>query len=94
MGQTEMTTRTFRIDVAQHKTTGLLMAFSRDLKGLLVPGHSEEELAQRLPDAIREILEAQGNTVVSVRAERDPAIPSEFIASSFMANAALRRPVA
>lgn len=43
--------------------TGLMAAFSDDLPGLLVVGKTIQELEDKLPGAMREILEAQGNTV-------------------------------
>ena len=43
--------------------TGLMAAFSDDLPGLLVIGKTIQELEEKLPGALREILEAQGNTV-------------------------------
>ncbi len=52
--------RQFRIGVLQHKGTDLLIATSEDLKGLMVHARTEEELEERIPEAIRELLEAEG----------------------------------
>jgi len=45
---------------------GLIAAFSDDLTGLLVVGRTIEEIEGKLPGAIREILEAEGNIVEGV----------------------------
>ena len=39
---------------------GLIVAYSDDLKGLLVHGRSVDEIKAKLPGAIKEILDAQG----------------------------------
>ena len=89
----KMSARIIRIYTAEHRDTGLLMAVSRELPGLLVHGRSEEELEQKLPHAIQEILEAQGNTVVSISVaeEEQPSIPESFkIPPAFIASANLQ----
>lgn len=79
-----------KIQVVRHHDTGLLMAFSPDLKGLLVPGRSEKDLEQKLPAAIREILEAEGNRVTRVEAMPDPDERlGDFATPAFIANAQL-----
>ena len=55
-----------RIDLAVHAKTRLLLATSEDLRGLMVAGRSEEQIIRELPEAIREVLEAEGKHVVSV----------------------------
>jgi predicted RNase H-like HicB family nuclease len=76
-----------------NKKTGLLVAFSEDLKGLMVPGRTPDEIKERLPIAIRELLEAMGKRVVSVDAVQDTDdLPSEFVHASFVASAALQSP--
>lgn len=49
-----------------HQPTGLLAAYSDDLKGLLVFGKSNQELDTKIPGAIRELLEAMGHSVFSI----------------------------
>ena len=79
-----------RIQILQHKKTDLLMAISHDLPGLLVPGRSEEEIAERLPAAVQEILEAQGKTVVGVpRVRPDPGFPTDFMPPAYITDAVL-----
>lgn len=39
--------------------SGLIVAYSDELPGLLVTGRTEREVSERLPRAIREILKAQ-----------------------------------
>lgn len=52
-----------------HKDTGLLIAMSDELKGLYVHGRTQQELEDRIPIAIRAILEADGKKVISVKKE-------------------------
>lgn len=47
-----------RAYVMAHGQTGLLIALSDDLPGLVVHGHSLEEVERRLPTAINDIREA------------------------------------
>lgn len=81
-------TKTIRIRIVEHRDSGLLVALSEDLKGLMVPGRSDNEIAKKLPDAVREILEAEGNKVISVTADtNDNHLPPIFMARDFIANA-------
>jgi hypothetical protein len=85
--------RDFVIEIVRYAKTDLLMAFSNDLPGLLVPARSEEQLDQRLAGAIQELLEAQGATNVSLTLNSEPSeLPSEFIPSRFKAQASMRLP--
>ena len=56
----------YRIKVVRHRRTGLMVALSPDLPGLMVHGRDDDELRQRIPGSIREILEAQGFRVRDV----------------------------
>jgi hypothetical protein len=58
--------KTVKINVITHRKTGLLVARSDDLPGLMVHGRSDEELDERIPDAIRALMEAQGERVADV----------------------------
>jgi hypothetical protein len=60
---TEHVTRNFTIQILRYQDSDLLAAFSDDLPGLLVPARSHEELDERLPRAVKELLEAQGEAV-------------------------------
>ena len=66
------------------------MAFSEDMPGLVVHGRSDEELDEKLPGAIRDLLEARGFTVVHVTLVRDKehAVP-DFGPPAFIASASL-----
>lgn len=89
--QLEKVERQVRITVLKHRDTDLLMATSYDLLGLMVPGRSEEELAEKIPAAIREILEAEGNEVLSVEFMEPRAdLPEEFIPPPHIADAVVR----
>jgi hypothetical protein len=59
------------VHLVQHKTTGLIAAVSDDLYGLVVHGHSEEEIRRKLPEAIKDLVSAQGNEVLSLDLEED-----------------------
>jgi len=50
--------RTIHVDVVQHRSTGLLMAVSRDLPGLHVAGNSMDEIEEELPPVIKALVEA------------------------------------
>jgi hypothetical protein len=71
-------------------TANLFVATSEDLHGLVVFGKIVEEIADKLPIAIREILEASGYKVLSVTAIRDERISrAGFGPPAFVANASL-----
>ena len=85
-----MVTKQIRIMILQHKSTDLLLAVSGDLRGLMVPARSEEDLLAKIPAAIHEILEAEGNSVISVDPVReDPDFPTDFIPLAYIADAHL-----
>jgi hypothetical protein len=69
----EASHREIRIRTLRHGPTGLLVAVSDDMKGLYVHGNSEEELIERLPVAIRALLEADGYEVERIT-EIDPPV--------------------
>jgi hypothetical protein len=54
------------IKTVAHKTTGLLVATSPDMPGLYVHARSQADMAERIPQAIKAILEADGYTVTAV----------------------------
>ncbi|MDY7097495.1 MAG: hypothetical protein SXU28_05100 [Pseudomonadota bacterium] len=47
-----------RISYQQHSETGLLCAFSDDLKGLVVFGRTPTQLYEKIPDACADLVEA------------------------------------
>ena len=90
MDTDRMQVRYIRVKTVQHRNTNLLMAYSDDLEGLLVPGRSHEELRRRLPAAITEILQALGVKVTHVEAkDDDDKLPEVFNTAGFMARAEL-----
>lgn len=90
-----MREKRIRIRLLEHKDGELLMAISPDMKGLVVHGYSEEEITQKLPGAIRDLLEADGYNVAHVELlpDRENAVedfgPPAFIASASLAAACL-----
>lgn len=73
-----------------HRSTGLLVAFSDDLPGLLVHGRTDDEISAKLPGALREILEALGRRVLSVQLiETGDSEPAGFEPRGFRAAAEL-----
>ncbi|WP_341702640.1 DUF1902 domain-containing protein [Ferrovibrio sp.] len=85
----ELRNKEIEIQVIAHRESTLLMGYSDDLKGLLVPARSLSELQERLPAAIRELLEAQGFEVVSVEAVHKDHLPDSFVPGKLTANARL-----
>lgn len=61
-----MADKLINIDILRHGENGLYVAFSDDLRGLYVHGRTVAELNERIPVAIRDILEASGRKVESV----------------------------
>lgn len=85
-----MEERVIRVHLVEHRKTGLLAAVSDDLRGLVVHGRTPQEIEKLLPDAIRDILVAQGFEVISVTAEPDERLNSAgFGPPAFIANASL-----
>ncbi|NBC34065.1 MAG: hypothetical protein GVY13_15430 [Alphaproteobacteria bacterium] len=62
-----------RVKFLKNKRTGLLVAVSDDLKGLMVPARSMDEMGVFLPDAIKELMAAKGQSLegVVIAAEAD-----------------------
>jgi Domain of unknown function (DUF1902) len=82
--------RTIRVQVLQHEKTGLLAAISPDLHGLVVHGHSHDELRERLPGAIRDMIEAEGDSVVDLVMRVDDRLSrAGFGLPAFVADASL-----
>ena len=82
--------RIIRVNLIKNIKSGLLVALSPDMKGLMVAAKTQKQIASELPDAIREMLEAEGHPVLSVTAESDPKeLPPGFSSSSMIANARL-----
>lgn len=89
-----MQDRTIRIRLLRHDKTGLFMAVSQDLKGLVVHGKSVEEIDERLPSIVRDLLEADGHSVANVELVEDVDLnfkdfgPPAFLANVFYRTAA------
>jgi hypothetical protein len=85
-----MEDRTIRITLRRHDETGLLAAMSEDLVGLVVFGRTPEEIATKLPIAVRELLEALGYVVHSATVLPDNrASGAGFGLPAYIANASL-----
>lgn len=72
------------IETIRHRDTGLIVATSPEMKGLIVHARSEKELNVRIPQAIRAILEAEGVRVVDVKpaeVEKETKTPAGFVPS-------------
>jgi len=81
--------RTINIKVQEHRKTGLLMATSEEMRGLIVHARSEEELQSRLEIAVRDLLEADGHQVDYVRVTRKESAQPAFSLPTFIASAVL-----
>lgn len=78
------------IHILEHRTTDLLVAVSDDLYGLVVHGRSEEEIRDRLPGVIRELIEAQGHQLLSLDVKQDDRLArAGFGLPAYVASAAL-----
>ena len=83
-------TRTIHVYLLRHREGDLLAAISTELHGLVVHGRSPEEIERKLAGAVRDLLEAEGHTVISVAVERDDRVTGAgFGPPPFIANAAL-----
>lgn len=87
-----MMQRTININVVRHATTGMLVAISDDMRGLIVHARSKAELERRLPLAMTEMLEAEGYRVISITTTAEPDdVPVEFVSHRFRAAAEVER---
>lgn len=90
MQHADISAKDFRINVVQHKSSDLLVALSPDLPGLMVPGRSVNEIEERLPAAMQELLEARGFKVVRIETTpENDHLPEAFAKPGFKANAQL-----
>lgn len=82
--------KVININVLKHEGSDLLIAISDDLRGLVVHGRSTAELEGRISPAIREVLEAQGYTVLDVeKVDADDTLPAGFVPPRLRARARL-----
>lgn len=86
-----MSVRTVRVQLRRHQTLrNLYMATSDDMPGLVVHGHSPDEIQEQIPGLIRDILEIGGCRVIDVSAERDETkVTGGFGLPAFIAKAKL-----
>jgi hypothetical protein len=77
----------FQIEVRRYRDSDLLLATSDDLRGLNVVGRTDQEIELRVPGSVRELLEAQGHSVVDVAAERSDR--SGFVLRNLVAKVTL-----
>jgi hypothetical protein len=82
--------RTIHVYLLQHAEKTVFVAISAELSGLVVHGHSPEEIEGRLAGVIQDILEADGYEVQSVTVERDERLAKAgFALPPYIANASL-----
>lgn len=87
MNRIEQPARRLEITIHEHKVTHLLIATCTQMPGLYVAARSAEQIVRELPGAIRELLEAEGKTVISVTTEEPTRMPSGFEVRTLVANA-------
>ena len=87
MAATTPSERTINIVVLEYKATHLLVATSPDLPGLYVAARSEEQIIKEVPDAVRELLEAEGAVVRTVTAKPKGTVPHGFEVREIVASA-------
>lgn len=68
-----METKRWTVETIKHRKTGLKVAVSDDLPGLYVHGRSDEELFERIPIAIKAMLEASGEEVGEIACRIAPS---------------------
>jgi predicted RNase H-like HicB family nuclease len=73
-----MERRRWKVETIEHRETGLYVAVSDDLPGLYVHGRSERELEERVPVAIKALLEAAGDNVGEIVKCDDDEKPESF----------------
>lgn len=71
------------VEIVKHRGSDLLVGISDDMRGLYVHGRSYEEVESRIPDAIRELLEAEGKKGVQVLPVEDAsgAVSEAFVST-------------
>jgi hypothetical protein len=65
-------TKYIHVKMLEHKTNGLFVAVSDDVKGLYVSGQSEDQVLERLPRVMKMLLEAREGRVMSIDLVQDP----------------------
>lgn len=82
-----MEEKRIRIRLLRHNKTDLLMAVSEDLRGLVVHGHTVEEIEGRLPSLAQDLLEADGYKVESIELVEDKSLTfKDYGPPAFLAN--------
>lgn len=88
MRDTACEMRRIKVEVVEHRSTHLLVAYSKDMPGLTVAARSLDQLIREIPGAIKEMLEAEGKTGVVVEThEDDEDLPASFFRRSVVAKA-------
>lgn len=73
-----------------HRDTGLIVAVSDDHRGLYVHGRTMKDVWERVPVALRALLEAEGKEVIAIHeVSEDGLRASGFVPSSARFNAEL-----
>jgi predicted RNase H-like HicB family nuclease len=73
-----MMQETWKVTTIRHRETGLYVAMSDDLPGFYAHGRSVREIEERIPQAIKMILEASGKTVGEITKCEGEGEPSGF----------------
>jgi hypothetical protein len=72
--------RLITIQTIRHRETGLIVAMSDEMKGLYVHARTDADLLERIPIAIRDILEADGYEVLDIsEVGSPPAVNTGFV---------------
>ena len=65
------------IQIIENRQTGLLLAFSKDLPGLMVQGRDISQIEERAPLLVKQLIEEREGIVVSVSMDRiEPDLPA------------------
>lgn len=69
------------VSVLHHRTSGLLVAISKDLPGLSIAGRTIEEIEKQLEPTVRALLEASGERITALTVSPTQTLgPSGFVA--------------
>jgi len=72
--------RLITIQTIRHRETGLIVAMSDEMKGLYVHARTDADLLERIPIAIRDILEADGYEVLDIlEVDTPPEVDAGFL---------------
>jgi hypothetical protein len=80
----------FKIRLAKHKRSDLLMAVIEEVPGFIVHAYSEDELLEKIGPAFEEFMNATGRPVSEVEVVREETSPPDFWPPAYLAKALMQ----